>query len=132
MSSFWPIYFIYTWNASVFGTSVSCLYLHDPWLLYLETGKCMNGQSCWNITMRDIKESAQIWLNMQVIFRAYKARKNKFRIMSNILKTIYLGSFLLQRLCTRSNNWIWFRQMYLAKLFRNDFQNHKFHCWSEP
>ena len=69
----------------------SCLYLHNPWMLYLETGKCIEGHSCWKIIMRDSKESAEIWLNKQYLFRAYKVRKNKFRIMSSTQK-IHLRS----------------------------------------
>ena len=39
--------------------------------------------------MRDIKESAQIWLNMQY-FLEPQNQKNKFRIMSNIFTITYL------------------------------------------
>lgn len=59
----------------MFGTSVNCLYMHGPPVLYFETWKCMNGHSCSNTIMRDIKESAQIWLHMQYILEHTKSEK---------------------------------------------------------
>lgn len=81
--------------------------------------------------MRDIKKSAQIWLNMQLFFFfKYKSRKNKFRIMSTILKNVFRKPFfyevyiLIQVIEFDLGKFIW--QNNSAIIF-----THRFHCWKE-